>query len=320
MNEGLVNPKGGVVSVAFPARTPQDTSARKSESTFDLLAELSSCTEIELEFEPQEKILWCFMKPRGRPCFTPTLLEDSRRIQQAIERQFVFHHPDDGAPLHYLVLASRIPGVFNMGGDLRLIGALVEAKDRDGLMRYARACIDVCYANAVHGDFPFITISLVQGDALGGGFEAALSGNVLIAERSAQFGLPEVLFNLFPGMGAYNFLTRRVGGAAAEKLILNGTTLKATELYDLGIIDALAEDGRGIEAVYEYVDRNANQRNAHAGIYATRQKVNPLDWNEMVEIGRIWVEAALALTERDLRKIKRLAGAQERRMQALGLF
>jgi DSF synthase len=42
------------------------------------------------------------------------------------------------------------------------------------------------------------TISLVQGDALGGGFEAALTSDVIIAEESAQMGLPEILFNLFP--------------------------------------------------------------------------------------------------------------------------
>ena len=50
-------------------------------------------------------------------------------------------------------------------------------------------------------DLPFTTISLVQGDALGGGFEAALAGDVVIAEKSAQFGFPEVMFNLFPGNG-----------------------------------------------------------------------------------------------------------------------
>ena len=53
-------------------------------------------------------------------------------------------------------------------------------------------------------NLPFTTISLVQGDALGGGFEAALCGDIIIAEKQARFGFPEVLFNLFPGMGAYN--------------------------------------------------------------------------------------------------------------------
>ena len=51
----------------------------------------------------------------------------------------------------------------------------------------------------------------MQGECLGGGFEAALSSDVIVAEKSARFGFPEILFNLFPGMGAYSFLERKIG-------------------------------------------------------------------------------------------------------------
>ena len=56
---------------------------------------------------------------------------------------------------------------------------------------------------------------------MGGGFEAALAGNVLVAERGTRLGFPEVLFGLFPGMGAYTLLRRRVDAVTAEKIILN---------------------------------------------------------------------------------------------------
>lgn len=294
------------------ARAPDETAGRHTHP----FQELSTCQELDVEFEEQERILWCFMRPEGRPCFTPGLLEDSRRVQHALERQFIFHHDTTAAPLNYLILASRVPGIFNLGGDLRLISRLVRDKDRDGLLRYARACIDVCFGNALHGDFPIITISLVQGEALGGGFEAALSANVLIAEKGSQFGLPEVLFNLFPGMGAYNFLSRRIGGAAAERLILNGNILKAEELYEMGVIDVLAEEGHGIEAVYAYIDQQQSKRNAQLGVYSARQAVSPIQWQELMEVGRIWVDAALSVSERDVRKMERLVAAQERRLQA----
>lgn len=322
MTEDGTLDRARVVPVAFGGgAAPGGAAARRfspagPEAPFDIAAELADCRELDVTYEPEEKILWCMMKPDVRPCFSMGLLENSRRVQQAVERLFVYHHGDDGSPIDYLILGSKMPGVFNMGGDLALILGLVRDRDRDGLMRYARACIDVCYHNAVHGEFPFATISLVQGDALGGGFEAALSGNVLIAERRAQFGLPEVLFNLFPGMGAYHFLARRVGGALAEKLILGGTTLKATDLYDMGIVDVLADDGAGIEAVYNYVDRHQGQRNARVGVYNTRQRVNPIDWHELIEVGRIWVDAALGVSQRDLRKMERLVAAQDRRMRS----
>jgi DSF synthase len=66
------------------------------------------------------------------------------------------------------------------------------------------------------------TIALVQGDALGGGFECALSGNVLIAERGAKMGFPEILFNLFPGMGAMTCWGVGSATSKAEKIILSG--------------------------------------------------------------------------------------------------
>ena len=98
------------------------------------------------------------------------------------------------------MLASDVPGVFNLGGDLDLFRQHIMAGDRGGLLRYAKACIEVLYGNIINLGRDLTTVSLVQGDALGGGFEAALSSNVLIAERNAKLGLPEVLFNLFPGM------------------------------------------------------------------------------------------------------------------------
>lgn len=51
---------------------------------------------------------------------------------------------------------------------------------------------------------------MVQGDAFGGGLEFALSSNILVAEQGTRLGFPEILFNLFPGMGAYTFLYRKV--------------------------------------------------------------------------------------------------------------
>src|SRR5438874_1463435 len=68
-------------------------------------------------------------------------------------------------------------------------------------------------------DTPVVTVSLIQGNCLGGAFECALSSNLMVAERSAKTGLPEVLFNLLPGMGAYSLLARRVAPHFARKII-----------------------------------------------------------------------------------------------------
>jgi DSF synthase len=183
-------------------------------------------------------------------------------------------------------------------------------------MNYATLCIDDIFARISNYNSPLITVSLVQGDALGGGFETALSSNVVIAERSAKMGLPEILFNLFPGMGAYSLLGRRVGARRAEEMILSGRIYTATELHQLGVVDIMAEDGAGEAAVEDYVRGNARRRNGAQAVFRCRQHFNPISYDELMNITKIWVEAALRLDERDLKLMNRLVRAQLKRVQS----
>ena len=100
-----------------------------------------------------------------------------------------------------------------------------------------------------------MTVALVQGDAIGGGFEAMLTNDVVIAERAAKFGLPEILFNLFPGMGAHSFLRRRVGERMARVLIEDGRSRSADEMRELGLVDVVCEPGEGEATLRQFVAR-----------------------------------------------------------------
>jgi len=268
--------------------------------------------ELDIAFDRHDRVLWYHMKPRSRPSFTFELLQEIRRFQISVDELFA-ETVGGPSPVRYLVLSSKLPGIFNLGGDLRLLAEMIRDGNYEGLRTYAQACIDVLYPNAVNLNQPLVTVSLVQGDALGGGFEAALSSNVLIAERGAKFGLPEVLFNLFPGMGAYSFLSRRIGNVAAEKLIFSGKIHTAQDLHDLGVVDVLVEDGEGEEAVYDFVEREGRRFNAHRAVYQTRQCVNPVTLEELTNVAKIWVDAATRLEKSDLRRIDRLASSQDRR-------
>jgi DSF synthase len=266
--------------------------------------------ELDLELEAAHEVLWCFQRHRERPSFTPRLLADVLALQERLKA----HYAQAELPFRYLVWASRAPKIFNLGGDLPLIAKLVDRRDRAGLLRYARACIDICYRNATNLDLPMQTIGLLQGETLGGGFEAALSNDVLIAEESTRFGLPEVLFNLFPGMGAYSFLARRIGTVEAERMIFSGKLYTARELEVMGVVDLVVPDGQGQLAVYEYIERNARHFNAHRAIYKVRRRFNPLSYDELNDIITVWVDAALQLEPINLRKMERLARSQERRL------
>jgi DSF synthase len=248
-----------------------------------------------------------------RTSFTPSLLRDVRRLQQSIEDRFTYYTELGQQPFKYLVWASHHPTIFNLGGDLSLFADLIQSGDRDRLKRYAKACIDICYPNAVNHHLPIITVTLAQGDTLGGGFESALSSDIIIAESSAKFGLPEILFGLFPGMGAFSFLSRKLGSAKAERIIKSGKIYTAEELHEIGLVEVVCEDGMGQEAVREYVTANAHRHNAHQAIYRVRQASNPVSYQEMSAIIDIWVDTAMNLDESDLRRMHRLAAAQERR-------
>lgn len=268
--------------------------------------------QLEIKVVPYQKTVWLYFDPGPRPCFTLTLLNELDRFQSILK-----HHegrlPCNGelVDIEYNVITSRQP-VFSFGGDLDYFMQSIKNNDRNALLTYAKACIDAVFYNHIGRELDITTISLIHGNALGGGFEAALSSHVLIAERRAELGLPEILFNLFPGMGAYNLLMQRLSPVMAEKVITSGRLYEAKTLYEMGVIDILVENGEGEAAVSNYIQANRNRRNCFKSINKIRRLVNPLDYQQLMEIGEIWVDAAFNLTDKELRIMNRLVRSQER--------
>jgi len=272
----------------------------------------ASYSQLSTFYDEKYQLMWCFMHASPRPCFTPVLLDEISRFHGTVVSQ---NTSSEGRKTCYIAWASDVPGVFNLGGDLNLFRTLIQSKDRNGLLRYATFCIKVLHANICHLDQDITTISLVQGDALGGGFEGALSSNILIAERSAKMGMPEILFNLFPGMGAYSLLSRKVGIASAERMILSGRIYTAEELYDMGVVDILAEDNHGERAVYDYIQKENRAKNGYRALRKVKDLCSPITYEELIKVGEIWVDAALQLEARDLRMMERLVARQSARHQ-----
>jgi len=271
--------------------------------------------ELDLTLNPRDEAIWCYMRPAGPPSFTPTLLRELISMRRMLQRMFANLPPGEATPIKYFVGGSRLPSVYNLGGDLGFFIKSIRARDLDALRSYAHDCVDVAYQMTVGFHLPLITIALVQGDALGGGFEGALSFNVLVAEKKAKFGLPEILFNLFPGMGAFSFLSRKLDMTRAHKMILGGRIYSASELYEMGLIDVLAEDGQGEAAVRDYIAQNRRHHAVHRRVREVSLRVNPLSLEELRDITDIWAEHAMRLHETDLRNMERLANAQLRRVK-----
>lgn len=264
--------------------------------------------ELEVLYRPEEATLWTYMRPEGRPSFTPTMLYDFEAWQRLIVENF-------GAgevPLRYLVLGSRASGVFCFGGDLQLFERLIRSRDREALVRYGYRCVEILHRNMHALDLPMLTVGLVQGAALGGGFEALLSFDYIVAERDATFGLPEILFGLFPGMGAHSILSRKLGSAMADRLIVSNQTYTAEEMYEMGLVHLLAENGEGQAACEDFI-RKSERR--HSGLVNARRAMkltSPIGLSELKRIVDLWADAALRLSDSDLKIMGRLTRAQER--------
>ncbi|HEX8572832.1 MAG TPA: crotonase/enoyl-CoA hydratase family protein [Allosphingosinicella sp.] len=264
--------------------------------------------QLDVKWEAALATLWTYMTPVDRPNFNRPMLRDFQRWQAEIGREFA----DPAEGLKYLVLGSRFPGIFNLGGDLELFAGFIATGDRDGLVRYGRNCVSILHNNLRRLELPIVTVALVQGDALGGGFEAVLSFNVIVAEKGVRFGLPEIAFGLFPGMGAHSLLSRKVGLARAEEMMLSNRLYTAEEMHEMGIVHILAEPGCGEEAVRAYIAKNGRRQAGHCGIYHASSLSDPVTLEELNAIVEIWADSALCLSVSDLKLMRRLADAQVR--------
>ncbi|TVQ38993.1 MAG: enoyl-CoA hydratase [Geminicoccaceae bacterium] len=265
---------------------------------------------LALDYDAEAGALWMRFTHPGRPCFTPELLSEMSELERRLSGAAALGALP--ANLHYLVRASARPGVWCYGGDLERFVQLIRAKDENSLRAYAHRCVDLLYRNYRSFDLPITTVGLVQGDALGGGFESLLSDDLIIAERGVRMGLPEILFNLFPGMGAYSFLARKLGSAVAKRLITSGELYTAEELHDLGVVDVLAEPGTGAEVFRAYAKKHARRRRTVEVLRDVDRRCQPVTHEELIDVTELWIERALELDPQDLRKMERLAQSQAR--------
>lgn len=276
--------------------------------------ELLRLGQLEVEYEQDGAILWTFMRAKGRPAFNPAMLRDFVQWQDLIAANF----GPGKVPLRYLVLGSRSPDVFCYGGDLELFQRLIREQDRQGLVAYGHRCCDILHRNLNSLGLPILTLGLVQGAALGGGFEALLSFDYVVAERDATFGLPEILFGLFPGMGAHSLLSRKIGTAMADRLIVSSKTYSAEEMFELGLVHELAEPGMGLEACRNFI---AKTRRRHPGMVNARKAMKlarGVSIEELKRVTELWADTALQLREHDLKVMNRLIAAQAKVAERAG--
>ncbi|KMS62961.1 DSF synthase [Sphingobium wenxiniae] len=264
--------------------------------------------QIDVRWDAELATLWAFMTPHERPNSNQSLIRDTMAWLSETKRLFSAN-PES---LKFMVLGSRFPGVFNLGGDLEMFAECIQTRNRDALLKYGISCVEIVDRIWHSNDMNIINIGLAQGDALGGGLEALMCFDVIIAERQARFGLPEILFGLFPGMGAYSILSRRVGPVLARRMIMEGHVYSAEEMYDMGIVSQVVETGEGEEATRQWIADHSPRHAGYVGVARAGRRVDPMTLEELTDIVTTWTDTALMLSDRDLRMMRRLAAAQTR--------
>ncbi len=267
--------------------------------------EAGTLSQITAYYEEERNILWMMLHAHPRPCFNAALLQDIAKLGRAAR--------DSGLPIHFWVTGSTVPQIYNVGGDLHLFASHIRSGDREHLLSYARACIDAVYEAVTGFGTGAISIAMVEGTALGGGFEAALAHHYVLAQKDAKMGFPEIAFNLFPGMGAYSLVARKSHMRLAEQLISTGEPHTAEWYFDKGLVDGVFDQGDAYKSTRTFIDVIRPKLNGIRAMLRARARVLPISRAELMEIAEDWAHAAFSLEEKDLVYMERLVMLQNRR-------
>lgn len=143
-----------------------------------------------------------------------------------------------------VVISTTQHKAFCVGADLKERNSFTDAQ-----LMEQRPVARQAYGGVLR--LPMPVIAAVEGFALGGGLEIALSCDIIVAGSSATVGLPEVSVGVIPGGGGTQLLPRRIGWSKASSMIFTAARLDAQAAYQLGVIDEIAAAGSARERALE---------------------------------------------------------------------
>lgn len=264
----------------------------------------------EVTADATHRAIWVTRRSDASASVTLSQLRETLAIDDALRQA-------SDSCVKFKVLCSAQPGIFSLGGDLRLFRECIEEGRRDLLADYAALACRAIWNNVTAlGARRVQSVALVAGEAQGGGFEAALSCNTLVAERGSSMGFPEPLFGLFPGMGAEILLATRVGADVARKLVSSSNRYKAEFLHEIGVVDYLVEAGTGIAHVKRILARSVSGSTESERMHAeARQaRLEEIQLHAIETVAGQWLEQAMRLDSRNLRNMRYIIEMQGRRV------
>ncbi len=145
---------------------------------------------------------------------------------------------------HALIISSARTEGFGAGADLRELYRGMETTAREERLAEVRKFLQRIHGvmNAID-DAPITTIAAVHGVTFGGGFELALTADLIVADKMARFCFPELRLGLIPGFGGIPRLKRDLGNGVIRDLLLTGRSINATKAQALGLVSQVTAEG-----------------------------------------------------------------------------
>ena len=180
--------------------------------------------------------------------------------------QLVKHIEHGAGGARAVLLWSSVKRGFCAGADLReLYHGLIARHAPDGgamkqvaIAHEVRAFIDRIHAVMDALDTaPMTVIAAVNGVCFGGGFELALTADVIIADKSARFAFPELRLGLVPGFGGIPRLERDVGNAVVRDLLMTGRSLGSRRAHEVGLVSQLVARGEALNVARKVAEQAA---------------------------------------------------------------
>jgi enoyl-CoA hydratase/carnithine racemase len=190
---------------------------------------------------------------------------------------------------HAVIFHSTLPSGFSAGADLRELyrrmQELPQAERMAGLRGFLKRIHKVM--NALDAS-PLTTIAAVHGVTFGGGFELALTCDLIIADRMARFCFPELRLGLIPAFGGIPRLKRDLGNALVRDLLLTGRSINATRAHAVGLVSQVTAEGQALKvarATAAQIKKFDRQTSA-----AAKQFIKPIPYEALKQEIEIFCE------------------------------
>ncbi len=178
-----------------------------------------------------------------------------------------------------VVLTGGYGSAFCAGSDLRELARLTEEGHGPGPLLRAEA-----EAFAALSALPQPLIAAVEGPAVGGGLELLLCADLIVASRTARFGLPEVHVGVFPCLGGTTRLQSRIGGGRTREMLLLGEDIDAATAHEWSLVNRLTPPHMAYHCARRIADRLARgPGQAHAAIKTSLTEADTLPPQEALD-------------------------------------